>query len=74
MHTETHLLRVVELIPVAVIHAACGPLWIACHCLYVNFQVTFQQLIHLSIIVIIIPTHRGPMYCTYMIKANSALI
>lgn len=43
-----------ELVPVAVVHAASGSLWITCHCFDVNLQTALQQLIHLTVIIIII--------------------
>lgn len=50
----THLLGVSELVPVALVHAARGSLWITRHCFDVNLQIALQQLIHLTIVIIVI--------------------
>lgn len=51
----TDLLGVSELVPVALIHAARGSLWITRHCFNVNLQTALQQLIHLTVVIIVIP-------------------
>lgn len=50
----THLLGVSELVPVALVHAARGSLWITRHCFDVNLQIALQQLIHLTVVIIVI--------------------
>ncbi len=50
----THLLGVSELVPVALVHAARGSLWVTRHCFNVNLQTALQQLIHLAVVIIVI--------------------
>lgn len=50
----TCLFGVSELVPVALVHAASSSLWITRHCFDVNLQTALQQLVHLTVVVIII--------------------
>lgn len=50
----THLLGVSELVPVALVHAASGSLRITRHCFNVNLQTALQQLIHLTVVIVVV--------------------
>lgn len=60
------LLRVLELPPEALVHSLGGLLWAAHHSLDVDLEATIQQLVDLTIIIVVIPdNHRAGQKNTY---------
>ena len=48
------------MLPEEAVHSSGGLLWVAGHCLDIDLEVPFQELVHLPVVIVVIPRGKDP--------------